>query len=165
MGIILSERAATEIAGSSMKKEFDRLVRTAAVIPWKRYLGFAGLRVKRKRHSSFDPGLSISGAPGRASVVSSIVPGSAAERVGFRLGDRITAIDGEPFSGNIESIRIRLQRQPSRPLRVTIERKQESLTLELLPRLVRASVFRVTRARRATVAQEKVRDGWLRNAR
>ncbi len=159
------ERAATEIAGSSMKKEFDRLVRTPAVIPWKRYLGFAGLRVKRKRHSSFDPGLSISGAPGAGSVVSSIVPGSAAGRAGFRLGDHITAIDGEPFPGNIESISGRLQRKPARPLRVTIERKQESRTLELLPRLVRASVFRITRARRATAAQEKVRQGWLRNAR
>ncbi|MEA5417435.1 PDZ domain-containing protein [Synechococcus sp. BA-132 BA5] len=60
-----------------------------------------------------------------------MAPGSLAERSGLRVGDRITAIDGQPVSSARQVIE-RLAAHPAgRPLGLTVQRGSRILTLQL----------------------------------
>ena len=68
------------------------------------------------------------GLPAILPIVSSIAPGSAAEQAGFREGDRIVAVDGQPVV-TFEDMRPTLQAGAGRVLDIDIERGGEPMHL------------------------------------
>jgi regulator of sigma E protease len=61
-----------------------------------------------------------------------VEPGLPGDRAGLRPGDRVVAIDGEPTVHFERATRI-FQQSPGRPLQLSIQRAQESLTLTVTP--------------------------------
>lgn len=75
------------------------------------------------------------GQPYTAPVVSDIVSGSAAERDGLRIGDRITAINGQSID-RFEDIRAIAQMNLGTPLAMVVDRAGASVDLTVTPDLI-----------------------------
>ena len=61
-----------------------------------------------------------------------MLPGSAAEQAGIRVGDRLVALDGMALDGDWEKMVAAVQASQGRPLQVTLQRRdggRESVTL------------------------------------
>ena len=72
--------------------------------------------------------LAVLGAPGFLPVASTVVAGSAADRAGFHVGDRVLTMDGRKI-GTFEDMRPGLRANPDKTLHLTIERAGRSLDL------------------------------------
>jgi regulator of sigma E protease len=72
--------------------------------------------------------LALFGAPGFLPIASTVVSGSAADRAGFHVGDRVLTMDGKPIE-TFEDMRPGLRASPDKTLRFTIERNGRSLDL------------------------------------
>jgi regulator of sigma E protease len=82
--------------------------------------------------------------PRLPATVGELVPGEAAERAGFKVGDRILAVDGEPvadWGGWVEAVRGR----PGEPLQVELERAGARLVLQVVPAPVEQDGKRIGR--------------------
>ncbi|MFQ5877781.1 MAG: RIP metalloprotease RseP [Acidobacteriota bacterium] len=66
-------------------------------------------------------------------MVGALQPGWPAEQVGFRQGDRIVSIDGEPIL-TLDQVFKTIQAAPGRTLRVVLERDGSRLETEVVPR-------------------------------
>ncbi|MBS0545182.1 MAG: RIP metalloprotease RseP [Proteobacteria bacterium] len=67
-------------------------------------------------------------------VIGRLVAGGAAERAGIRVGDEVTAIDGEALSGWAQLVD-RVRHAAGRELRVDIDRAGEKLTFQVTPEM------------------------------
>ncbi|MGL5798589.1 MAG: RIP metalloprotease RseP, partial [Plesiomonas sp.] len=65
-------------------------------------------------------------------IVASVGAGSAAEQAGLELGDRITAINGQPLTQWAEFVKA-VQESPGKALSLTVERESRVQTLTLTP--------------------------------
>lgn len=65
-------------------------------------------------------------------VVAAIVPKSASEKAGLRVGDRIKGVDDQAITEWTEFV-LRVQQSPEQPLQVAVEREGRDLTLTLTP--------------------------------
>lgn len=70
------------------------------------------------------------GRPGGA-YVQSIVPGAAAEKAGLKVGDIITAVDGETVDGSAAFIAIKDKHRAGDTVTLSIDREARSMTLTL----------------------------------
>ena len=155
------EQVAAEIAGGSLREEFDQLVRNPAAVDWDRYLGYAGLRLERLVVERVDPGITLTGPPGQGVLVAAVEPGGAGEAAGFRPGDRLLRIDRRrAVSGPLDAAR-RIERAAGRPLETKVERAGVELKIELIPPVVRSTEYKVTRDPLASDLARQLRSGWL----
>lgn len=91
--------------------------------------------------------------PTLPAIIGELTPGEPAELAGFRLGDRILSVDGEPvgdWRGWVEMIRAR----PGVPLLVEVEREGARLGLEVIPRAVTAEGVQIGRIGAGVQAQD-----------
>jgi regulator of sigma E protease len=72
--------------------------------------------------------LTVVGAPGFLPVASVVVPGGAADRAGFHIGDRVLTMDGQEIA-TFEDMRPGLRGNPDKTLHLTIRRGGRSLDL------------------------------------
>jgi regulator of sigma E protease len=70
--------------------------------------------------------------PNPAPVVGMVAADSAAANAGFRVGDFLRAVDGQPIAGWIDFVE-RVRAAPDRRLRVTLDRGGERLELDVTP--------------------------------
>jgi regulator of sigma E protease len=77
-------------------------------------------------------------------VIGMLVPGGPADRAGLKEGDRIVRADGQPV-GSWESLVAAVRARPGTPLRLTLERGEVSLTIEVVPDAVAAADGRIGR--------------------
>ncbi len=75
------------------------------------------------------------GLPSAPAVVSAVQPGSVAAATGFRVGDRVTAIDGRAIDG-FDELATQVSLRPGRTLRFRVERAGRETTLTAAPRAV-----------------------------
>ncbi len=75
--------------------------------------------------------------PALQNVVELVADGGAGERAGFRVGDRIDAVDGEPVR-SWEDFAARVRESPGRALAVTIERGGAVRELQVTPAAAQA---------------------------
>lgn len=91
--------------------------------------------------------------PTLPAIIGELTPGEPAELAGFRLGDRILSVEGEPvgdWRGWVEMIRAR----PGVPLLVEVEREGARLGLEVIPRAVTAEGVQIGRIGAGVQAQD-----------
>lgn len=73
------------------------------------------------------------GTPKHYAGIGSILPESAAAKAGFKVGDRIININGEAVTWFSDLVRI-VSAKPGIPLKVTLRRGEEELTLSATPK-------------------------------
>lgn len=66
--------------------------------------------------------------------VGAVTPGSAAEAAGFKPGDLILTIDGQPIEGFADVVRV-VSQSPEQRLAIMVERGGQTVKLEATPRL------------------------------
>jgi regulator of sigma E protease len=72
--------------------------------------------------------LTVVGAPGFLPIANVVVPGGAADRAGFHIGDRVLTMDGKEIA-TFEDMRPGLRGNPDKTLHLTIDRGGRSLDL------------------------------------
>ena len=72
--------------------------------------------------------LALFGAPGFLPIADTVVAGSAADRAGFEVGDRVLIMDGRPVE-TFEEMRPRLRDNPGKTIWFTVERHGRALDL------------------------------------
>ncbi|WP_369602495.1 RIP metalloprotease RseP [Hahella sp. SMD15-11] len=73
--------------------------------------------------------------PALEPVIGAVVPGSVAEEAGLKAGDRVLSIEGEPVTDWMELVE-RVQASAGVPLDMTVQRRDETLTLRVVPQTV-----------------------------
>jgi regulator of sigma E protease len=77
-------------------------------------------------------------------VLGQVVAGSAAERAGLQVGDRITRADDEPV-GTWDALVAAVRARPGKPLRLTVERAGATRVIEAVPDAVGTADARIGR--------------------
>jgi regulator of sigma E protease len=77
-------------------------------------------------------------------VLGQVVAGSAAERAGLAVGDRITRADGEPVD-SWDALVTAVRARPGKPLRLTVERAGTTRVIEAIPDVVGSGEARIGR--------------------
>jgi predicted metalloprotease with PDZ domain len=117
--------ALNEVSGADLRAEYARYVEGTAEIDWDSALAPLGMRFERRPADYI--GIRAEPEGGRV-VVGGVDPGSPAERMGIRTGDRImdidsVAIDTSNFGRAIDT------RQPNSPIRMHVQRNGTLIAL------------------------------------
>jgi regulator of sigma E protease len=70
--------------------------------------------------------------PDQPNVITELEPGMPAEKVGLRVGDVITAVNGQPVKAIAQMIQV-LQHSKDQPVDITVQRGTETLTFKMTP--------------------------------
>ena len=97
------QQAAEAVAGTSLDDFFSKYVHGTQEIPYNDFFQWVGLKVEPftilETDAGFDATVNFTGLP----EVVSITPGSEVEAAGVRVGDVVTAINGEEYLGDLET--------------------------------------------------------------
>ena len=103
------QQAAEAVAGTSLDDFFSKYVHGTQEIPYNDFFQWVGLKVEPftilETDAGFDANVNFTGLP----EVVSITPGSEVEAAGVRVGDVVTAINGEEYLGDLETLSCRAQ--------------------------------------------------------
>jgi predicted metalloprotease with PDZ domain len=160
------ERAAEQMAGSSLQSFFDRYVHGREELDYNSALGAAGLRLETTGTGNGKPATekAFLGADmamdGDRLMVRSVYTGTPAYDQGLNTSDQIVALDGVRV--NRDTLNSRLtEKRPGDTVEFTIFRFDELRTLNLkLGGRVDAD-YRVVPIENATDEQKKIYQGWL----
>ena len=157
----LSE-AVNRTAGADLSAEFDLLVRSARAVPWNRYLGYAGLRLRSGPRPSVDTGLTLSNPPGMGLIVAAVEADGPAEKAGFQVGDRLLRVGGSPVAGAVETVLAGFEEAAERAVRVRVQREDAEEVLKLSPKRSGTEAYEIVEVQGASAQQLAIRDSWLR---
>ncbi|HYM09288.1 MAG TPA: PDZ domain-containing protein [Bryobacterales bacterium] len=158
------ERLASEAAGRDLKEFFDAVIRRPAPIDWNRYLGYAGLRLAASVTSRPELGVDVRRLRGSGVVVTGVAPGSAGERAGIDLGDRLLALNHRPVGRWVEEELEAPVRQPGDRVTLEVERAGRKLSLTAVPDFVQRTEYRIQVMPDASVEEKAIREAWLRSS-
>jgi predicted metalloprotease with PDZ domain len=151
--------AAEATAHTDLKDFFSQYVAGTREIPWDTFFARVGLRVAKSVIAYPDPGFDTVHGIDQPPTVVMVYSGSEAERAGLLPGDVITAVDGQPATGDFEKQIARLS--PGQVLRLTIRRDGLQRQLSFRPRSSTRAVYRLEEVSGATSEQKSRRHKWL----
>lgn len=97
------QEAAEKVAGASFEEFFAKYVRGTQPFPYDDYLRWVGLKLEPftvlGSDAGFDASVNFTGLP----EVTAIVPGSAVDVGGIRVGDTLASIDEREYNGDLSS--------------------------------------------------------------
>lgn len=152
--------ASSAVVDGDMGDIFDALVRTAAPIDWDHYLGLAGYHVEQMPTTRRTVGLGLANPPGTGVLVSVVTPSGAGEAAGFRVGDRLSKINGQRVAGGAAAALESLE-MTDRVSKVTVQRDNLEIALQLKARHHKVIEHRIVSLSDVSAARLLVRDGWL----
>jgi predicted metalloprotease with PDZ domain len=153
--------AANEVTGSDLTDFFNRYIQGTEPLPYKSVLAAAGLELRIATPEGAPPSLGILSArvPGGVAITS-VRPGSAAERGGLSRDDILTAVDDLSLTTVDLKDRLRMY-PPGTAVPFTVERhgRQSRITVTLDPPV--PTEYSLENLSGATPQQSAVREGWL----
>ena len=154
------EQEVERISGRSFKDFFARYVAGTEEIPYNDFLRVAGLQAQTQERNLADLGFETSRSSDGTVVISSVTPGSGAERAGLQPGDLIVQLDGRPFGRS--AMRFLFQHSPGDTVNVRIQRNgsERDVSFALGSRGVQA--YSISETPDASEQQKRIRDGMLR---
>jgi predicted metalloprotease with PDZ domain len=157
------ERLAAEVAGTDLCAFFDRVLRSAAELPWDETLAAAGLvlrAVQKALPTEVRTGVQLRTEGGRA-MVTHVLAGTPAHRAGLNAGDELVALDGLRIAADTLPLRL-AERRTGERVPLTVFRRDELLELELEVELAPPPRLELAPVPDPTPAQKRLHDDWLR---
>jgi predicted metalloprotease with PDZ domain len=152
---------AEEVASVKLDEFFRRYVAGTDEIPYDKFFNAAGLQLKVERHAAADLGFYVSGrGPGGKTLVSEVVPGSAAEAAGLKAGDALLGMDGQTPPRYLP-MWLR-QHAPGETVTLSVQRDEQELELQFALGSIDMNKFSLLEMPGSTEKQKRIRDGWLK---
>lgn len=157
-------RAATEASGGRPFTEFaERYIDGREPFPWAAVAPLAGLRFVADSISEPRIGVSMIDREGGETVVTGVVPGSAAADAGIRVGDLLVSVGSIPAGPSFgAAFRLAYGRRIGEKVPVAVRREGREVTLSLEVRAAVRVEQRLEFDRRASLKAARIRNGLLR---
>jgi predicted metalloprotease with PDZ domain len=153
------EQEVEKVSGRSFKDFFARYVSGTSEIPYNDFLRAAGLQAETYQRDMADLGFEISRAPDGSAAISSVTPGSGAERAGLQTGDVVLQIEGRPFGRS--AMRLLFQHSPGDTIKVRIQRNGSEREISFVLGRRGTQTYSVSEIPAASDRQKRIRDGML----
>ncbi|MFZ0857331.1 MAG: PDZ domain-containing protein, partial [Candidatus Acidiferrales bacterium] len=154
------EQEVEKLSGRSFKDFFAKYVAGTEEIPYNDFLRAAGLQAQTQQREMADLGFETSRSSDGTVAISSVTPGSGAERAGLQAGDVLVQLDGQPFGRS--AMRFLFQHSPGDTVNARIQRNggERDISFALGSRGVQ--VYSISEIPDASGRQKRIRDGMLR---
>jgi predicted metalloprotease with PDZ domain len=126
--------AAEEIGGAKFGEFFRRYVSGVDEIPYDDFFQSVGLKLERKPITSADAGFSTSSNFGPSPIVTSVAPGSEAEKAGLLQGDVIVGVNGSEPEGDFEAQIGQMEPGSTVKLKISSRNRTREVKLKLTSR-------------------------------
>jgi predicted metalloprotease with PDZ domain len=155
------ETIAEEVAGVKFDNFFRRYVAGTDEIPYDKFLSAAGLQLKVERRAAPELGFwTTRRSPDAQTLVSQVVPGSAAEAAGLKAGDALVTLNGQPLPRYLPAwLR---QHEPGETVTLRVERDNQDLDLKIALGSIDLNKFSLIEMPGASERQKRIREGWLK---
>jgi predicted metalloprotease with PDZ domain len=153
--------AVNTVSGGDFSSFFEQYVRGTAPLPYAGVLALAGVELEVSAAPGAAPSIGVSTQlEDRGLRITSIAPGSAAERAGLSRDDLLLSVDELSLSNTSLNDRLKIY-PPGSEVPFAIERhlKQERITVTLDPPL--KDRFSIEEIASATAGEKTMRDAWL----
>ena len=154
------QHAAEAVAGQSFAEFFHDYVAGVRELPYDGFFGFVGLQLAETTSSTPSASFETASFLGSPPEVTSVVPGSEAERAGIVVGDRIVEINGRPATGQVEEHISRLRQGATLKIRVANRSGQRDIKLKLTTRSEQVYILQDMAS--VTPEQRAQREAWIR---
>jgi predicted metalloprotease with PDZ domain len=153
------EQEVERISGHSFKDFFTKYVAGTEEIPYNDFLRAAGLQAQTQQREMADLGFETSRGSDGTVAISSVTPGSGAERAGLQAGDVLVQLDGRPFGRS--AMRFLFQHSPGDTVNARIQRNgsERDISFALGSRGIQA--YSVSEIPNVSDRQKRIRDGML----
>jgi predicted metalloprotease with PDZ domain len=152
--------AVEAVAGTSFRQFFQDYVAGVQEIQYDHYLGTVGLRLVETHEEVANAGFITSRDFDGPSIVTSVQPGSAAERAGVRAGDIIAAVNGQK-DADIEDALRSVSPGETLKLRVQVPQTRRQREVELVVGSRKEQRYVIRDVESPTAAQLRRRAEWL----
>ena len=151
-----------KVSGRSFKDFFAKYVSGTDEIPYNDFLRAAGLQAETHQRDMADLGFEVSRAPDGSAAISSVMPGSGAERAGLQTGDVVLQIEGRPFGRS--AMRLLFQHSPGDTIKLRIQRNGSEREISFVLGRRGMQTYSVSEIPGASNRQKRIRDGMLHGA-
>ncbi len=153
------EEAAEAITGQSFAEFFGDYVAGVKELPYDQFFQFAGLHLVASTTQYATAGFRTTTNLGAQPEVTSVEPGSDAQRLGVSLGDRVTAINGKPADANLDDEIAHLG--PGTVIHLQLEDRRARRELELKLGVRSEATYQLQDLATVTSEQRAHRTAWI----
>jgi predicted metalloprotease with PDZ domain len=154
------QQAAEAVAGKKLDDFFDNYVRGTTAIPYDDFLQTVGLKLQKLSNvvadAGFDATINFSGLP----EVTLVVPGSAAEAAGVRVGDTLAEIDNHQYAGDLASFLV--QHKPGDIVSFRFTSRRRTVDVKVTLQGHTRESYSVVDLPSVSAAQHAQRAAWIR---
>ena len=154
------EQAAETIAGQSFAEFFQSYVGGVKEIPYDDFFQFVGLHVVQSPIQVASAGFSTTANLGGLPEVVRVDPNSEAQHAGIKVGDRVTAMNGNPADAYLDDALSRLT--PGAVVHLQLETRRNRHEVELRLGARQAQTYELRDLPNITPAQKAHRAAWIR---
>jgi len=158
------KKTVNHISGKDLSEFYDTLARSTDELPFEQCLGYAGLGLKQVDPPKLqgDSGMSLQfGRAQGGMAVGEITPGGAAEKAGIKVGDRITAVNGNSEGRGLGALFA--SAKPGESIKVSISRGGAAMDINLIMGSKSVYAWNITVNPSATPEQIQLRAAWLKS--
>jgi predicted metalloprotease with PDZ domain len=156
------QAVAEEVSGTKLDDFFAQYVAGTKEIPYDEFLNAAGLTLEVEARPAADLGFIIVGrAPNAPQRIAYIVPDSAAEDAGLRVGDIVVQLNGEAPPRNLQIWAQKQQPGAKVTVRVHRDSTDSDSDITFVMGAANFKQYKVEELPNATDKQKRLRNAWL----